>query len=91
MQLNNQMRIANFYFAAKIGTYQGVSYLPASVIYCHRLCEQLRSLQVNRERTPVINVKYIAETAALPEIEDSKDPPQVCVSVQGSIYASRRM
>lgn len=33
------------------------------VMYCHRLWEQLRSLRVNRERTPVINVKYIAETA----------------------------
>lgn len=36
------------------------------------ICEQLRSLRVNRERTPVISVKYIAETVTLPEIEDSE-------------------
>jgi len=70
----------------KIGT---VSYLPVSVIYCHWLREQLRFLRVNRERTPVISVKYIAETVTLPEIEDSEDS-QVCVGVQESIYTSRR-
>jgi hypothetical protein len=38
------------------------------------ISSQLRSLRVNRERTLVISVKYIAETATLPEIEDFVDP-----------------
>lgn len=80
-QPNSKMRTANFYPAPKIGA---VSYLPASVIYCHRLREQLRPLRVNRKRTPVINVKYIVETVTLPEIEDSQAPASM--HGRGKIY-----
>lgn len=61
------------------------------VIYCRRLREQLRSRQVNRERTlSDRGVKYIAETVTLPEIEDFENPREHTRSHAGRSICNSR-